>query len=206
MAVLSSILTIAIGLALGVALAAAIMCMQWLARKSRRPIGLTVIALFQLSVGAIGLLLFAMAMMSFFTRYEQLHVNLRQFSLTPEELLARFGTTSAMALLAGIGLWRGTAWGWEMAIFAIACALAQNVFSLLIDHSMVARLGPSEQFYYFQHGFRICLAAAMLAYLFRPTIRRFCSLNLTGFRGIRLLMHSGAGAFLLELLLRQLKP
>lgn len=188
----SSMLAIAIGAVLGILIVLVWAFIQRLSQRGNRPVGVTIIAAFQLGVGAL-LLLILLAMVVALA----MGMDSKELGKHPGGVVATALTMSLTSLLGGWGLWRGTMWGWHFAIFAIACGVARNLLCLLLDVGPLERQGAT--FFYTQHVGRAGFNLLMLAYLYRSSVFDYCSLCLSRMASARSLAVSVVLSFALEI-------
>jgi hypothetical protein len=200
----STLLAIAIGLALGTALATIASYLRRQSRRGIRPAGAALIAAFQLGLGFVLLLMLTMLIWFAAVDFDRLRDQFKDQAAKPEGFILSVLVMCALSLAGGIGLWRGTRWGWHIVVFAVACGIVRNLLSMLLDPVAVQELGQSLAFFYSQHLFRAGLNAIMLAYLYRAGVLRFCSLTLSRRAHIRSLFASVLLAIALEMIERQL--
>ncbi|WP_166241587.1 hypothetical protein [Paenibacillus turpanensis] len=75
-----------------------------------------------------------------------------------------------LGIAAGIGAWTGKKWGWWLAIFYFAYAIARNVNALVSINDVVNLLGAPGQgvaSYYIKYGFRVLWNALLFLFLLR---------------------------------------
>jgi hypothetical protein len=171
-------------------------------RYSGRLFGLRLVSLYELCVGilfAVFAMFFAYAII---TRHDEIQDKLIGFGRSPEKLLGDMVAISILALTAGVGLWRESQWGWNLAIFAIAIGLVRNALSLIFGQQIAPRLDQPEAFYVLQHSVRILISALLLTYLFRTYVMRHCNVDENWALHFKKLVSAVIFAVGLEVLLR----
>lgn len=86
----------------------------------------------------------------------------------------------SLSVAAGVGMWRGTKWGWWLAAFFFAYAIYRNVNVLVtlptILDQLVGETG-SPRSYYIKHGGRVFLNAGLLYCMFQDEVLRYFGLR-----------------------------
>lgn len=85
-----------------------------------------------------------------------------------------------LTLAAGVGMWRGAAWGWWLAAFYYVYAIYRNANALLLISGMADQLvgearGPG--YYYVKHVGRVVTHSLVLFYLFRESVLAYFGLD-----------------------------
>jgi hypothetical protein len=200
----STMLAMALGAVLGTAIVAIASYLRRQSRRGIRPAGAALIAAFQLVLGLILSVALVAVVYSAVTDFEGLRAELKREAATPEGFILSLFVFCGMSLAGGVGLWRGTRWGWHIVVFAVACGIVRNLISMLLDPDVVQQLGQPLGFFYAQHLARAGLNLVMLVYLYCAGVLRFCSLSLSRGAHVRSLFASVLFAIALELIERQL--
>src|SRR5262245_49127326 len=98
--------------------------------RSGRLVGLTALAIYQLSAGFLYFVLTGLAAFPAITRYVELRAKLAQFGTSPIELVTDLFITSFLATISGIGLWLRTRWSWNVAVYVMGLSFARNLLSM----------------------------------------------------------------------------
>lgn len=115
------------------------------------------------------------------------------FGVSPRYVDVSLLFIGALSLAAGVGMWRGTRWGWWLAAFFWAYAIARHANVLLMASGMAGQPAgetPGIEYNHLKHTLRLVFYAGLLWYLFQNEILRFF-----GLRG----MHKGRAVALLAL-------
>jgi hypothetical protein len=86
----------------------------------------------------------------------------------------------ALTLAAGVGMWRGAAWGWWLAGFYYVYAIYRNANALLVISSMADQLAGEARgpgYYYVKHVGRVVTHSLVLFYLFRESVLAYFGLD-----------------------------
>jgi Uncharacterized conserved protein len=131
--------------------------------RPARPLGVTVLAVFEFLLGAlltlVGIALAALPQL----------VELPLLGLAPLLLLGGLGTfliiVGALALLIGWGLWTGKSWAWWLTVILEALGLVASLASLALgDPTGIASLA---------------IAALILYYFFKPHVKAFFGVRIS---------------------------
>jgi len=172
-------------------------------RRSGRLVGLTLISLYEWFVGIFFSLLTAMVVVMIALRYDELRALWAPFKVTPEKMLAELFIVIVLAFMAAIGLWRATAWGWNIAAFAISLAAARNLAIMVFSRHLAPQLGQPEPFYIAQHLIRCLVGLLILVYLFRPRVMLHCGVHDSRLDRIKKIVSGVVSGFALQWLLQR---
>jgi hypothetical protein len=173
-------------------------------RRSGRLIGLTLISLYEWCIAIFLSLLAVPATVSIALNYEELRAKWAAFQITPAQLLAEMFIIITLAYTAAFGLWRATAWGWDVAVFAISVATARNLAVLIFSRHLAPQLGQPTPFYIAQHVIRILVGLLFLIYLFRPKVMHYCGIHETRVERVKKLTAGLLSGFAVQWLLQRL--
>lgn len=192
------------GLLLGFAIRRTVERFYFRCRITQRLMGLRLIAAFELCLGVVYVFLASLLTYSVITRHEDLTRKLNQFQTSPEHLLGEVISLAILTLAAGVGLWRESAGGWNLAAFAITIGVARNILSIALAQHIAPQFGLPLTFYLAQHSVRIAIAAVFLAYLFRSRVMHYCGIAPNRFHHVKSLFAAVVSALGLEILLRMI--
>lgn len=173
-------------------------------QRSGRLVGLTLISLYEWCVAIFLSLLAVPATVAIVLNYEEFRAKWVAFQITPAQLLAEMFIVIALAYTAAFGLWRATAWGWSIAVFAISVATARNLAVLIFSRHLAPQLGQPAPFYITQHAIRIIIGVLLLIYLFRPKVMFYCGIHETRIERIKKLTTGLLSGFAIQWLLQRL--
>jgi hypothetical protein len=198
----SSILAIAIGLGIGLSIGGILKYLRANARLSGRPVGVTLIAVFQFGTGTLLLLVCLLVGYEAIKDFKELEAGLKRVGAHPQTFFAEVMATSLTLLLGGWGLWRGTSWGWRFALFAVACGVVRNLLALGFDGGALERQGAAA--YFVQHLARAGFNVFLMTYLYRDRVLDHFHLSVERLSHLRSLLVTVALSLALDVSLRML--
>lgn len=86
----------------------------------------------------------------------------------------------ALGLASGVGMWRGTAWGWWLAGFYYLLAVYRNANAMVLISGMPDQLAGVDRgpgYFYGKHAARIVTHSLALYYLFRENVLAYFGLG-----------------------------
>jgi hypothetical protein len=105
---------------------------------------------------------------------------LRDTGISPALLIIAVAILAALGTAVGVGLWRGTKWGWWLGAFACVYGIARSLSALLIVLSLSEE--PPEgarapAYYVGRYSGRILVQLLILLYFFRERVLRYFGLE-----------------------------
>ncbi len=148
--------------------------------RQGRPKGISVLAILHVGGGIVGLLLVPVLLFQFLTG-RGLALGANQLGLSPSLLILAYLFLFSLATLSGIGMWRGTWWGWHLGSFYYLYGLARAGGALVhlpdifgaIPPEAIEDLKKGPEFYAIKYGGRAVIHSLIYLYFFRAHVRKF---------------------------------
>jgi hypothetical protein len=160
---------------------------EYMIAARRRPIGVILLSLLALLGGLVlaGVATFAAYHLSTSDQAEVIAERLAAIGLPLPLLAVGLLFLMVIGLGSGVGMWFGTQWGWYLATFGYAYAIVRNLNAIWITQRIFASMPAAEfaamphspAYYYFKFAVRSVIAALILLYLFKGSVRAFFQLD-----------------------------
>lgn len=146
------------------------------AQTTGRPFGVAALAALHFFGG---LVLFWLQFL-LFSRLDAIEPSAREAALPMVLVATGLMFLAILSIASGIGMWRGTTWGWWMGSFYYVYAIFRNASALLTAASMAEELENSERgliFYLVKHSIRILVSFLFLSLFFKENVLDFFGMN-----------------------------
>lgn len=149
--------------------------------QHKRPVGISILAILHIVGGGLSCIyvLFLIVLFSSNLETQQVFNNLGDsLSLLPPAILA---------VISGIGMWKGRRWGWYLGLFYYVYSIVRNLIPFFtlrllmnsIPYEEVANLIPGPAYYYMKYGMGIIVHLLIYLYFFKDDVRTFFQLRLS---------------------------
>lgn len=100
-------------------------------------------------------------------------------------IAASVGFLAILGIISGIGMWKGTQWGWYVGSFYFLYAIIRNLNALLMVNETFALfadeeplpVGQGPEYYHFKFGFRALISLFLYFYFFKGNVLSFFGLK-----------------------------
>lgn len=150
----------------------------------KRPIGVTILAGLHIVGGGLGLLLVPLLAITLFTR-GAIPEGLNQLGFAPPLIVLLYFVLFTMALMSGLGLWRGRWWGWHLGAIYYLYSMSRSIGALVhlpqifgsIPAEALEEMERSPEYYAIKYAGRTLVHALVYLYLFKASVRNYCSIG-----------------------------
>jgi hypothetical protein len=147
------------------------------AAKQQRPPGVSLLSVLML-VGGVAMFLILLQQMA--TLESGSLANAMGMILPVWLLLINFLLLAAVATAAGVGMWKGAKWGWQLGAFYILYAVFGNISSLVTVIILYDQFEATERgaaYYLIKHGTRVLIRVLVFMYFFKGNVLHYFGLE-----------------------------
>lgn len=140
--------------------------------RPNRPLGVSILSILHF-IGGVGLLLLIPLMLS---QFDGLKQEGQGAGISAFANLLGTAFIAVLSLATGVGLWKGTRWGWWVGAFYYAYAIARNLSALIMTSDMADEFADERRgiaYYLVKHSVRIAIHFLILLYFFKGNVREY---------------------------------